>query len=73
MATRESMLKVGDIVRVVKFDVNPRWIGCLFQVEEVKTYGCLGVQVTYNGNIYLTLNSEEFEIVGWAPLPTMAD
>lgn len=56
-----------DVIQIVKNDV-PMWVGCLFYVDEVKSWGCQAMLPVpaQGGNqfIYRRFNTDEFILIG---------
>ena len=59
------MVRVNDVVQIVP---DHKWSGCFVLVTEVKSWGVQGfIQVPMEGQAYIRLQHDEFELVGTAP------
>lgn len=63
-----NVVKKGSIIQVgMSGPVD--WIGCLMQVDEVKSFGVQAfVKIPMQGNAYLRLNTGQFEYIAEAAL-----
>ena len=56
---------------VVQINENGQegWVGCLVQVDEVKSWGIQGwVQIPMGGRAFIRVNNGEFDVIGQATL-----
>jgi len=62
------MVKKNSVIQIN--DNGPEgWIGCLLQVDEVKSWGVLAwVEIPKEGSAYLRLETGRFDYIGEATL-----
>lgn len=61
------MVSKNDVIQVNMNAVNVSWIGCLMIVDEVKDWGVQAyLHVPMQGNAYLRLRHNEYEVIGRA-------
>ena len=61
------MVNVNDVIQVNDSIPNSSWIGCLMIVSEVKNWGVIAyLRVPTQGNAYLRLRHNEYEVIGKA-------
>ena len=60
-------VSVNDVIQVNDAVKNSQWTGCLMIVDEVKDWGVLAyLHIPMQGNAYLRLRHNEYEIIGRA-------
>jgi hypothetical protein len=55
-------LEKGDIIQCI--NKSSEWYGCVWIVEEVKSFGCKAFIKIPGGNIYCRFNFDEFMYIG---------
>jgi hypothetical protein len=61
-----KILQKGTVIQITE---NHKWCGCLAMVSEPKGWGCQAfINIPEQGNAYIRLNFEDFEVIGIAPL-----
>ena len=67
MKKEDNKIKGNSVVQINENFSNSGWVGCLVQVDEVKSFGVQGwVQIPNQGPAYIRLNWEDFEYIGEA-------
>lgn len=63
-----QFVKKNSVVQVIELG-PPDWVGCLMQVDEVRSWGVQAwVKIPKSGDAYLRLNWEQIELIGQAVL-----
>jgi len=62
----DSRIKVNTVVQINE-NGQEGWVGCLVQVDEIKSWGIVGyVKIPAQGNAYIRLKENEIDFIGLA-------
>lgn len=66
--------KKNDVIQINEKCGNKSWMGCLMIVDEVKSWGVQAyLHIPMQGDAYLRLKHEEYDVIGKAALVAKED
>ena len=70
----QNNVKKNDVIQINERFKETGWIGCLMIVDEVKSWGVQAyLHVPMQGDAYLRLKHEEYDVIGKAALVAKED
>ncbi|MBQ6123712.1 MAG: hypothetical protein IJI59_18510 [Clostridia bacterium] len=70
----QNNVKKNDVIQINEKFKGTGWIGCLMIVDEVKSWGVQAyLHVPMQGDAYLRLKHEEYDVIGKAALVAKED
>ena len=70
----QNNVKKNDVIQINEKFKGTGWIGCLMIVDEVKSWGVQAyLHVPMQGDAYLRLKHEDYDVIGKAALVAKED
>ena len=70
----QNNVKKNDVIQINEKFKGTGWIGCLMIVDEVKSWGVQAyLHVPMQGDAYLRIKHEEYDVIGVAALVAKED